>query len=59
MDANGLFSYNDGTSYQGTWKNDKRDGKGTLIYIDGASYEGEWKEDMMNGRGIYTSAAGN
>ena len=46
-------------SYEGEFKNSKRDGQGTLKWTSGAIYEGEWKEDSRNGQGTHTDADGN
>ena len=32
----------DGDSYEGAWKDDKRDGHGVYKFADGTSYEGDW-----------------
>lgn len=33
-----------GRSYEGSFKNGKREGYGTFIWNTGAKYEGEWKD---------------
>ena len=46
MHGYGEMIYKDGSEYQGTWKDNKRDGQGT--YKDfplGYQYYGSWKED--------------
>ena len=52
--------YNDGT-YEGEFKDGKRNGHGKMIYNPGAFkwvdiyyYDGEWKDDMKNGKGEMT-----
>ena len=37
--------YNDGSRYEGDWKNDKKQGKGIIFYNNGSRYEGDWKND--------------
>ncbi len=41
--------YHDQYSYEGEWKNGKRDGIGILINKEGAKYIGEFKENKMSG----------
>ena len=41
-DGQGKYSYSDGASYEGEWKNGKRHGKGILSLSDGRKYFGKW-----------------
>ena len=49
----------DGTVYEGSWKDDLKDGdgvgkkhgQGTQISKDGRSYTGQWKDGLMDGHG--------
>ena len=41
--------WEDGAKYEGTWKNDRAEGKGRLIRSDGDVYEGLWQGDKANG----------
>ena len=43
--------YDNGTYYQGEFKNGMRNGYGIFIYLDKSRYEGEWKNDMRQGKG--------
>ena len=54
----GLQSWNDGSMYEGYWKNDKANGRGRLIHANGDVYEGEWLNDKAHGKGIYIHADG-
>ena len=36
----GMYIFYSGLTYEGDWKNGKREGKGKIIYPDGAKYEG-------------------
>ena len=45
-----------GLTYTGEWKNNKRDGKGTYSWANGSKYVGESKDNRMNGQGTYTWA---
>lgn len=41
---------------QGSWHNDKQEGRGTMLYRDGAVYKGQWAKAMRNGSGTCTYA---
>ena len=43
--------YNNGDTYDGEYKNDKKDGKGIYISIEGYKYEGEFKDGLRQGKG--------
>lgn len=47
------FSWFDGTSYEGEWKNNQIDGRGTITYANGDKYTGEFSNSLKNGTGIY------
>ena len=57
--GNGKNTYMNGDRYDGTWKNDVRDGYGTQYFASGDKYEGAWANDAMHGAGIYSYAAGD
>jgi hypothetical protein len=46
--------YQDGSRYEGEWKDGKRDGEGTYSWADGSKYKGEWKDGKRDGEGTYT-----
>lgn len=46
-----VFPFVNGSSYKGSWKENKKDGFGVEICSDGTKYEGEWKNDKRHGRG--------
>ncbi len=53
-DGEGLFVHKTQGSYQGMWKNGKRDGYGIQYYPNGNKmYEGEYKAGKREGNGIY------
>ncbi len=54
-----VYTYPDGTTYNGEWEGNKRHGYGIWIRPDGTRYEGEWENDKPNGRGILTNADGS
>jgi len=60
----GTYSFPDGSSYEGDWKDDKYyegeyHGQGTYTYPDGRMYVGEFKDGEKNGQGTYTYPYGN
>lgn len=55
----GRTRYKDGTIYDGTYNQDKRDGSGTCRYPDGSVYEGAWTNDVREGRGVLTYKNGS
>ena len=42
----------DGWTYKGQWKEDKKNGQGVQAYEDKSKYEGEWLDDQKHGKGI-------
>ena len=41
-----------GETYDGYWKNDKRNGKGKNTWPCGEIYEGDWIDNKKDGRGF-------
>lgn len=54
----GVLAYQDGSKYEGYWKNDQKSGKGKLISSNGNVYEGDWENDAANGKGVLVSQNG-
>jgi hypothetical protein len=50
--------YDDGSIYEGGWKNDKKHGKGKFISASGKIFEGNWKNHKRDGQFITTSSSG-
>lgn len=50
---------NNGETYEGEFRNDKREGEGTLNYWNGSSYVGHFKEGECDGFGTYKTLLGN
>ena len=50
----GSYTWYDGSTYEGTWKNNQK--TGTAVYKDanGDSYVGEWKNNRRSGEGVYS-----
>ena len=49
----GIYYYNDGSRYEGDFRNDKLEGKGIMFYNDGEIYMGDWRNGKKEGKGIY------
>ncbi|PKU41934.1 morn repeat-containing protein 2 isoform x1 [Limosa lapponica baueri] len=52
--GHGIHTGANGTTYVGSWKNDKMNGTGRLEHPSGAVYEGEFQDNMFHGAGTYT-----
>lgn len=59
VDGTGVFEFDDGRRYSGSWKNGKADGTGTYTYSEDTSYKGSFVEGYASGRGVYVDADGN
>jgi len=59
VDGTGVFEFDDGRRYSGSWKNGKADGTGTYSYSEDSSYKGSFSEGYASGRGIYVDMEGN
>jgi hypothetical protein len=55
----GVLICDNGNSYEGDWKNDKRDGLGIARYSSGDVYDGEWKRGKRQGHGVMYIEAGD
>ena len=53
-----ILFFLDGNRYQGTWVQNKANGRGKLTHAEGDVYEGEWKDDKANGYGDYFHVSG-
>jgi hypothetical protein len=49
----GIYSWLDGRSYRGEWKDNNMDGYGIYKWNDGRVYQGEYRDDKKHGYGIY------
>ena len=48
----GKMFYSNGTSFEGYWRNDKREGNGLLLTKENKEiYRGEFKNDLFHGKG--------
>ena len=48
-----MESWQDGSRYEGGYKEGMKHGHGKYIWNDGSMYEGQWCENKINGVGIY------
>ena len=59
-DCVGTFTYSNGETYVGEFKNDLRNGQGTVTRADGSNiYVGEWLNSGYSGHGTYTWSNGD
>ena len=57
INGNGIYTWDDGTQYNGEWLNRQQHGSG--IYSSKEyTYDGEWFEGKWHGFGVYTSTNG-
>ena len=57
--GHGLYTWESGDRYEGTFAGDRPDGKGTYKFFNGDSYEGEVKQGVIAGRGVYVARNGD
>jgi len=50
----GTEFYSDGSLYDGTWKNDVKEGVGKVIYSNGLMFEGSFVNGVRNGEATIT-----
>jgi hypothetical protein len=55
----GVYTWNDGTRYEGNFRAGKRDGEGVYYYASGAKYIGSQSNDGRHGWGIYYYPTGS
>jgi len=52
LEGKGRFDYQDGSYYEGEFKEDRKQGKGIFVEADGATvYNGGWFNDLKHGKG--------
>jgi len=49
----GTMKYDDGSQYEGLWKNNLKDGSGTFIYSSGPKLVATWVENKVNGSATF------
>lgn len=55
----GTYTWEDGTVYQGRWRNDLMEGNGKLSFANGNFYEGNFSKGVPFGKGVYKWANGD
>lgn len=59
VDGFGIYTWDDGSKYEGEYKDSLQYGKGVFTWPDGNRYEGDYKENIQHGHGIFTWADGS
>jgi len=59
IDNYGIYSWPDGSRYEGEYRGSLQHGKGTYTWADGNKYEGEYRDNIQHGKGIFTWADGS
>ena len=54
----GTYTFPNGETYVGEFKDDKKNGQGTYTFLSGDKYVGEYKDGKNNGQGTLTFANG-
>jgi hypothetical protein len=49
----GIYTWHDGSTYEGDFKNDARNGNGLFHWNNGENYKGDYLEDERTGQGLY------
>jgi hypothetical protein len=44
------MTYFNGDSYEGNWKDDKKNGFGIMKKVDGSIHKGNWKDDISQNK---------
>ena len=57
-DGFGTETFDDGSKYEGEWKDGKPNGPGTLTTADESKYVGEFKDGNFHGQGTFFYPAG-
>lgn len=52
--GHGIYTFPDGTKFDGLWIDGQRNGAGTQIWTDGTKYVGNWKNGQRSGTGTIT-----
>lgn len=58
MHGYGEQAYEDGRSYKGEYKDDKKHGYGVYTWPDGKAYDGQWHEGKQHGQAKFTNTQG-
>jgi hypothetical protein len=58
-DCLGTYTWPDGQTYNGGWKNGEAVGQGTTTFSDGGTYIGEYRAGKFHGHGSFTYPSGS
>ena len=50
----GSYTWYDGSTYEGTWKDNQKTGRAVYKDANGDTYVGEWKNNRRSGEGVYS-----
>ena len=56
LEGAGVFTFANGTKYEGSYTNGKKEGTGVHTCANGTKYEGSWRNDLPHGAGRETYA---
>jgi len=54
----GSYTWYDGSTYEGTWKDNQKTGMAVYKDANGDTYVGEWKNNRRSGEGVYNWSDG-
>jgi len=57
-EGRGIFSFFDGSKFEGNWNEDKPNGSGMYSYANGSKLEGRWNLGTREGKFTLTSGDG-
>ncbi|GAX73550.1 hypothetical protein CEUSTIGMA_g1001.t1 [Chlamydomonas eustigma] len=57
-ESEGLYTWKNGSCYEGKWRAGNLDGVGQHSWPSGAIYQGEWKDGTMHGVGMFDAPNG-
>ena len=58
LEGKGVQTLVNGDRFEGSWKDDRKDGFGTYVSVDGWTYAGGFKQDLFEGVGVMTDRRG-
>ena len=57
-DGEGIEEWEDGSRFDGGFKQGRKHGYGVFVWADGSRYAGNFKEDIRHGHGSYRTVEG-
>ena len=54
-----MYTWANGNTYEGDYKDDRRNGRGVFTFANGDKYEGDFRDDKRHGVGAYNWANGS